>query len=93
MLILSSFCHYIYPSISKSKLHKTYEDIVGKENQITYEISKNENCEYLDVSSMLSRSDKYFVDSVHFSPEGMKVLAKIMATKILNKKDTKHERK
>lgn len=90
-VILSSFCHYSHSSISKSQSNKTYDKIVKRENKITYNISKSENCEYLDVSSMILKNNHYFVDSIHFSPEGMKLLAKALSTKILGKGDTKLE--
>jgi len=90
-IILSSFCHYYDPTTSKLQSNITFDNIIKKENKITYNISNNENCDYLDITLMIPKNNNYFVDSIHFSPEGMKLMAKTLSAKILSMGDTKNK--
>ena len=81
-IILSSFCHFLYDDISNSKLHKTYHKIVKQENEVMLNLAKKNNLTFVDNYKKIPHEKKYFVDSIHFSPEGIKSIAKNFADAI-----------
>lgn len=81
-IILSTFCFYLYPDIANSKLHKTYQNIVSKENNIIKELAAKNNLLLIDNAQLIPHEERYFVDSIHFSPDGMKLLASNFADAI-----------
>ena len=82
-VVLSTFCHYLYPAIKETDLHRAYSKIIGQENSIIKGIAKKENCILIDMASLLKKDEKFFLDSIHFSPEGMDFLAENFSTEIL----------
>ncbi|MFC1674289.1 SGNH/GDSL hydrolase family protein [Candidatus Omnitrophota bacterium] len=74
-VILSTFCHYLYPQVKEDKVYLKYHEGVRLENEIVRELAVKHGLALVDNESMIPREDKYFVDSVHFSPEGMRLLA------------------
>ncbi len=81
-VILSSFSHFLYNEISKNKLHNTFHEIVKKENEIVFNLSKKYNLTFVDNFKKVPKDEKYFVDSIHFSPDGTKLVAKNFADAI-----------
>ena len=75
-VILSTFCHYLHKDIQKDKTHLRYHEIVGQENTILRELSKINEVQLVDNAVNFEYSDDMFVDSIHFTPKGMKQLAK-----------------
>jgi len=82
-VILSSFCHYLYPEIEKDRTHLKYREGIELENEIMREISRKYSLPLVDNYSLIPMENKYFVDSIHFSPEGMKLLAKNISAPIV----------
>lgn len=82
-LIMSSFCHYKYAEIKNNKLHQKFHKIVDEENKILKKLAKKNNIEFVDNSTLVERKDINFVDSIHFSKEGMKKLANNFFKKII----------
>lgn len=82
-IILSTFCLYLYPQIKNEKLHIVYDNIVNKENEIIKKLAKKNNLILVDAASLIPRTDENFVDSIHFSPKGMKLLAEIISKEII----------
>jgi len=81
-ILLSTFCHHLHNDIKESKLHKKYQEIVLLENEIIREISLKNEILLVDNANLIPKEDKYFVDSIHFSPDGMKLLASNFADAI-----------
>ena len=48
-----------------------------KKNEIIEELAKFNNVDMVDNYNLIPKEDKYFVDSIHFSHNGMELLAKL----------------
>ncbi len=82
-IILSTYCHYLYDNIKNNNLSLKYDEIIKKENEIIEELAKFNNVDMVDNYNLIPKEDKYFVDSIHFSHNGMELLARNFASKIL----------
>ena len=72
-MITSSFAYYNYKSdMVLNKLEKG----IKLENRNIEELSKKYNSTYVDNASLIPSEDEYYVDVIHFTPRGMKLLAK-----------------
>lgn len=87
-IILSTYCY--------KKDHKAYSakfaKIISKENSIVKKIAKQKKVLLVDNFKLIKKNDHNFLDSIHFTPYGMKKLAKnfeISVTKCLKKKKLK----
>ena len=87
-LILSTYCHFLYEKIKNETLHLTFHSIVNKENEIIRGLAKKNNLILIDNSILVPADEEYFVDSIHFTPRGMKLLARNIADVILKTKIT-----
>jgi lysophospholipase L1-like esterase len=74
-VVLSTFCHYLYPAVQHSPLYRKYREGLDGENEVIRALAARYDCPLVDAAAELPRREDYFVDSVHFSPEGMRELA------------------
>ena len=74
-VILCTFCIYLHEKIKNDPLHILYEKIVLEENKIMKELAKKNNLKLVDCFSLIPKEDSNFVDSCHFTPKGMNLLA------------------
>ena len=74
-LILSTFCFYLHEEAANSKTHLRYQEIVNLENEVMRELATKNNLELVDNASLIPKEEKFFVVTVHFTPEGMNLLA------------------
>tara|TARA_Y100000768_G_C23948009_1_gene668610 strand:- start:245 stop:1276 length:1032 start_codon:yes stop_codon:yes gene_type:complete len=84
-LIMSSFCHYLYSDVEDDNLHKKYNQIIKKENEILEYLAKKNDIEFVDNDNLIEKNDNLFIDTIHFSVEGMKKLAENYANQIVKK--------
>ena len=78
-VILSTFCHYLYNDIQSDVLHQKYADIVKHENACIKKIAKKYDVVLVENDRLVPQEDEYFVDSIHFSPVGMRAIAENIA--------------
>jgi len=81
-VILCTFCIYLHEKIKNDPLHILYEKIVLEENKIMKELSKKNNLKLVDCFSLIPKEDSNFVDSCHFTPKGMNLLAQSISEAI-----------
>lgn len=81
-VILCTFAIFLYNKLKKDPLHILYKKIVEKENQIIKDLSKKNKTQLVDCDLLIPRKKEYFLDTIHFSIEGMKILAKLIAASI-----------
>ena len=74
-IVLCSFCFYLHKFVKDEKLHHLYKDIVNKENTIIKELANYNNVDYIDINNLIEKNDENFVDTIHFTPDGMKKFA------------------
>ena len=79
-VLLSSFCHYNFDN--SFELNKI-EQGIDIENKFMKELSKKFKCDFVNQDNLIPKSKKYFVDSIHFTPSGMKELSKNFGKVIL----------
>jgi len=75
-VILSTYCHYLHENVKNSSIHKLYNNIISDQNLIIKDLAKINNILLIDNEKLIPKEEKFFLDSVHFTPEGMKILAK-----------------
>jgi len=66
------------PQLGKTPLYIKNKDYIKKYNKVLYNLSKTLGCEICDAS----RTEEYYIDGVHYTHEGYKVLAKRIANNI-----------
>jgi lysophospholipase L1-like esterase len=81
-VILCTFAVFLYDELKKDPLHILYKKIVEKENQIIKNLSKKNKTQLVDCDLLIPRKKEYFLDTIHFSVEGMRILAKLIAPSI-----------
>ena len=81
-IILGTYCFYLYPEIENDPLHRLYQKIVSEENEIMKKLAIKNNLILVDAASLINKDKSNFLDSVHFSAQGMGLLAKSFAEKI-----------
>ena len=75
-VILSTYCFYLHEKVKTSEIHKLYETIVIKENFVIKKLAEENKLKLVDAYNLIPKDNKNFVDTVHFTPDGMKLLAK-----------------
>lgn len=74
-IVLSSFAYYLYEQIKDSKIHLKYREGVLEENRQMQELASLYGLPLVDHFHLVPQEEQYFVDSIHFSPEGMRLVA------------------
>ena len=81
-IVLNTYCHFLHDAIKDEPLHVLYGEIVKAENDVMQSLAKKNNLVIVDNASLIPKDEKYFVDSIHFTPEGMTLLAKNISDEI-----------
>lgn len=74
-VILSTYAHFLYDDVRDEPLHQLYGRIVEQENEIMRGLAKKNDLPLVDNAVLIPRDERFFVDSIHFTPEGMKMIA------------------
>ena len=82
-LILSTFSHYLYEGIKNSKIHLKYSEGLQGENEEMKKLAQKYHVSIVNNSQLIPKEEKYFTDSVHFTPDGMKLLARNFGEEIV----------
>jgi lysophospholipase L1-like esterase len=82
-VVLSTFCHHLYKDIENDPVHLKYHEGVLQENEIMRELARKHSIPLVDNQKLIPLDDRYFVDSIHFSPEGMKEIANNLSKPIM----------
>ena len=82
-VVISTYCFNLHEKIKNKNVHILYKKIVAEENKIAKKLAIKNNVIFADSALQMPIENDLFVDSVHFSPKGMKYLAKIISEKIL----------
>ena len=87
-LVFSTFCHFLYPKIENNPRHLKYREGMLDENRVLKELADKHDLPLVDNFNLVPYETKYFVDSVHFSPEGMREIAKNLSKPIITHLDS-----
>ena len=81
-VVLSTYCHFLYDAIKDDPLHLLYRSIVNEENKIMRYLAEKNELKLVDNAIQVPHDERYFVDSIHFTPEGMHLIAGNIAEEI-----------
>jgi hypothetical protein len=82
-IILSTLAYYLYPSVKDDKSHLKYYEGIKQENDAMRRIAARHKVTLVDNYALVPSKEEYFVDSIHFSPEGMQLVAKNISVPII----------
>ncbi len=82
-VVLSTYCHFLHDAIKEDPLHLLYRRIVNEENKIMRYLSEKNGLKLVDNAALVPPDEHYFVDSIHFTPEGMRLIASNIADVII----------
>ena len=82
-VVLSTQSHYLHDNIKNNKLHNKYRQGLILENRAIRALAEKYSIPLVDSFSLIPSEDKYYVDDVHLSPEGMKLLAKNISCPVM----------
>ncbi len=71
-VILSTYCY----KKNQTQLSKKIKKIIDKENLVMKQIAKNKKVFFVDNNKLIKKNNNNFLDTVHFTPDGMKNIAK-----------------
>lgn len=75
-LMLSTYCYFLHPKIKNKLNYIKIKKIVEYENKIIKKLAKKNNIKLIDNAKLIKKNDLNFLDSQHFTPEGMKKIAR-----------------
>ena len=88
-IVLSSYAHFLFPEIEESIIHNKHRKGVILENEEIKKIATKFNLPLIDNFKNIPYDSRHFVDSIHFTPIGMKFIAKAFGDEILSWGDEK----
>ena len=90
-VVLSTFAHYLYDEVQTSKIHLKYQEGVHLENRVMHQIAARHHISLVDNAHLVPQNAKYFVDSMHFTPEGMRFIAKNIGIEVAKKIESRFQ--
>lgn len=83
-IVLSTYCHYLHDKIKVKKLNLKFREGLRLENEILRKLASKHNIPLVESDLLIPQEDEYFVDSIHFTPEGMQLLAENISLPVIN---------
>ena len=71
-VILSTYCY----KANQTQFSKKIKKIIDKENLVVKQIAKNKKVYFVDNNKLIKKNNNNFLDTVHFTPDGMENIAK-----------------
>lgn len=81
-VVLSTYAHCLYDGVRQSKVHLKYREGVAQENGVMRKIAEKYNVPLVDNARLVPEEEEYFVDTVHFTPAGMRLIAENIGPKV-----------
>ena len=91
-VILSTFCYYLYDGIKNDQKCLRYNEGIALANEEIKKLASRHDLPIVDNDSLIPRDDRYFMDSIHFTPEGMELFAKNISRPIVEHINAKQEK-
>lgn len=88
-LICSTYCYYLYEEVKDSLIHQKYFSGVLEENSAIRDLCRKHDIPLVDSFNLIPCDEKYFVDTIHFSPEGMTTLAEHISKSVISYLESK----
>lgn len=84
-VILATFAYHVYEQVREDQRILKYRDGVLMENEMLRELALEYDLPLVDLAVLMPDEDSYFVDTMHFTPEGMRVVADQIARCIVER--------
>jgi len=81
-VVLSTYAHLLYDEVRHSPVHLKYREGVLQENEQILDVGRTLGVPVVDNFTLTPSEEKYFVDSIHLSPDGMRLLAQNFAEEV-----------
>jgi lysophospholipase L1-like esterase len=82
-VVCSTFCYYLYDDVKDSVRHLKYYSGVIEENAVMTDLCHKHDIPLIDNFNLIPREEKYFMDTIHFTPEGMTLVAENISKPII----------
>jgi lysophospholipase L1-like esterase len=82
-VVLSTFAYHVYRGVAEDPLVLKYRDGVAQENGMLRELADRYGLPLADVAAAVPDQDDYFLDTMHFTPAGMRLVAQQFAARVL----------
>ncbi|MEW5692818.1 MAG: SGNH/GDSL hydrolase family protein [Candidatus Hydrogenedentota bacterium] len=83
-IILSTYCYNLYENVKKSKVHLKYLEGTLKQNEIVRKLAAKHQCSLVDNYALVPGLEENYMDSIHFSPRGMRLVAENISKEVIN---------
>lgn len=81
-VVCATFAYHMHGTTAEDTTVRKYFDGVQLENEAMSELAREHDLPLVDVAERMPKEDRYFMDTIHFSHEGMDYLAKLLAEPI-----------
>lgn len=78
-VVLTTFAYHVHERVRDDRQVLKYRDGVRMENQVWCELAREYELPLVDLAALVPDEDAYFVDTIHFTPEGMRCVADHLA--------------
>lgn len=83
-IILSTFSHFLDDSVKDNPRYQKFHEGVILLNNVIREVAKTHDVAVIDNFNLIPQDERYFVDSQHFSPEGMQLIASNISVPVIH---------
>lgn len=81
-VVLSTYASCMVDAIRNSRVHIKYREGLDQENEVLRRIAEAHAVPLVDNARLVKEDVRYFVDSVHFTPEGMRLIAENIGAEV-----------
>lgn len=82
--ILSTFSQYLYPQVQNKEVYLKLCEGIKLENDVMRSLAAKHGLPLVDNAYLVPEEDKYFMDTMHFTPEGMRLVAENISRSIID---------
>lgn len=81
-VVLCTYAYHVYDQVRQDKRVLRYCEGIQLENGMLHELAEKYDLPLADLATLIPDDDAYFVDTVHFTPEGCRLVAEHLAGRI-----------
>lgn len=81
-VVLSTFAFHLHEQVRQDRRTLKYQEGVRMENDMLRGLAGAHGLPLVDIAALIPDDDAYFVDTVHFAPDGMRFLADRFAARL-----------
>ena len=78
-VVVSTYCHYVYDGIADDAEQLLRHELVARENDVMRRLADELDLPLVDNAALVPDDERYFLDAVHFTPDGMRLVGRNLA--------------